>query len=45
MFLVGFTLAFPSNANLDLTGEATELPQDYSLPISLLSMFAVSACT
>ena len=42
MFLVGFTLAFPSNASLDLTGEATELPQDYLLPISLLSTFAVS---
>ena len=40
--LIGFTIGFPSNAILDLTGEATELPSEYLLPTSLLSVFAVS---
>ena len=40
--LIGFTIGFPSNAILDLTGEATELPPEYLLPTSLLSVFAVS---
>ena len=39
--LVGLSIAFPSNAVLDLTGEATELPQDYLLSTLLLSLFAV----
>ena len=39
--LIGFTIGFPSNAILDLTGEATELPPEYLLPTSLLSVFAV----
>ena len=42
IFLMGFTIAYPSNATLDLTGEATELPEDYLLPQHLLSLFAVS---
>ena len=40
--LMGFTIGFPSNAILDLAGEATELPSEYLLPTSLLSVFAVS---
>ena len=39
--LLGFTIGFPSNAILDLTGEATELPPEYLLPTSLLSVFVV----
>lgn len=39
--LVGLTIAFPSNAVLDLTGDATELPQEYLLSTLLLSLFAV----
>ena len=42
IFLMGFTIAYPSNATLDLTGEATELPEDYFLSQHLLSLFAVS---
>ena len=41
--LLGITLAFPSNVIPDLTGEATELPQDFFLSTPLLSAFAVSS--
>ena len=41
--LLGITLAFPSNVIPDLTGEATELPQDFFLSTRLLSAFAVSS--
>lgn len=44
IFLMGFTVAFPSNAILDLRGEATELPESYLLPTFLISTFAVSQC-
>ena len=37
----GFTLAFNSNATLDLTGEARELPMNYLFSTSLISIFAV----
>ena len=40
--LMGITIGYPSNALLDLTGEATELPSDYLLSTLLLSLFAVS---
>ena len=40
-FLMGFTVAYPSNAILDLTGEAKELPPNYLLSTQLLSVFAV----
>lgn len=42
IFLMGFTIAYPSNATLDLSEEATELPKDYLLSQALLSLFAVS---
>ena len=37
----GFTFAFNSYATLDLMGEARELPRNYLLSTSLLSIFAV----
>ena len=41
--LLGLTLAYPSNAILDLTGEATELPSEFFFSsLLLLSVFAVS---
>ena len=40
-FLMGYTIAFPSSAILDLTGEAKELPPDFLLSTLLLSIFAV----
>lgn len=40
--LIGFTMAFPSSAVLDLMGAAKELPPSYLLPPFLLSLFAVS---
>ena len=40
--LMGITIGYPSNALLDLTGEATELPSDYLLSTLMLSLFAVS---
>lgn len=42
--LFGVTLGFPSNAILDLTGDATELPQEYLLSNEgvMLSLFVVS---
>ena len=39
--LVGLSIAFPSNAVLDLQGDATDLPQDYLFSTLLLSFFAV----
>ena len=39
--LVGFSIAFPSNAVLDLQGDAIGLPQDYLFSTLLLSLFAV----
>ena len=44
--LVGVTIGFPSNAILDLTGDATELPQDYLLSNDglMLSLFVVNTC-
>ena len=41
--LVGITLGFPSNVILDLTGEATELPQDFFISTRLLSAFVVGS--
>ena len=40
--LLGFSIAFASNAILDLAGEAPELPSEYLFPTSLLSVFIVS---
>ena len=40
--LRGFTLAFSSNATLDLMGEADELPQTYLFSTFLISVFAVN---
>jgi hypothetical protein len=31
--LLGLTLGYPSNAILDLTGEATELPEEFFFPV------------
>ena len=42
MLLTGFTAAFPSSAVLDLTGEATEFPNDFFLSTLLISIFVVS---
>ena len=41
--LVGITLGFPSNVILDLSGEATELPQDFFISTRLLSAFVVGS--
>ena len=38
----GFTLAFSSNATLELMGEANELPQTYLFSTFLISVFAVN---
>ena len=43
-FLLGLTLGYPSNAILDLTGEATELPPEFYFNDRLTSIFAVSDC-
>ena len=40
--LLGITLGYPSNAILDLTGEATELPREYLLSSLMRSVFVVS---
>ena len=40
--LMGLTVAYPSSATLDLTGEATELPDDFFLSTLQVSLFAVS---
>ena len=40
--LMGLTVAYPSSATLDLTGEATELPDDFFLSTLYVSLFAVS---
>ena len=40
--LMGLTVAYPSSATLDLTGEATELPDDFFLSTLLVSLFVVS---
>ena len=41
-FLLGLTLGYPSNAILDLTGEATELPEEFFFNDRTISLFAVS---
>ena len=41
-FLLGLTLGYPSNALLDLTGEATELPPEFFFSTAALSLFTVS---
>jgi MFS family permease len=41
--LLGLTLGYPSNAILDLTGEATELPEEFFFSSALLSLFAALA--
>lgn len=41
-FLLGLTLGYPSNAILDLTGEATELPPEFFFSDRTTSLFAVS---
>jgi hypothetical protein len=41
-FLLGLTLGYPSNALLDLTGEATELPPEFLFSTAALSLFTVS---
>ena len=41
-FLLGLTLGYPSNALLDLTGEATELPPEFLFSTLRLSLFTVS---
>ena len=41
-FLLGLTLGYPSNAILDLTGEATELPPAFFFTEEILSLFTVS---
>ena len=43
--LVGLSIAFPSNAVLDLKGDATELPQDFLFSTLMLSIFAVRLIT
>ena len=39
--LIGLSIAFPSNAVLDLKGDATELPQNFLFSTLMLSIFAV----
>ena len=41
-FLLGLTLGYPSNAILDLTGEASELPPEFFFSEQILSVFTVS---
>ena len=41
-FVLGLTLGYPSNALLDLTGDATELPPEFFFSTSSLSLFTVS---
>ena len=43
--LRGFTLGFSSNATLDLTGAARELPSSHLFSTTLISIFAVSKIT
>ena len=40
--LLGLTLGYPSNALLDLTGDATELPPEFFFSTASLSLFTVS---
>ena len=41
--LLGITLGYPSNALLDLTGEATELQPEYFFSDLMISLFVVSS--
>lgn len=40
--MVGYTLAFPSSALLDLMGEDTDLPRDFYFDDTIAEAFAVS---